>query len=192
MHTDAKIVCTGGTVCNLIVPPFEIRSTEFVGITHPGEYCAKWNEFLEALAGCRRTSSIRTYGEAGMIRTPFTLHIPDGESIFDFMLKRAQMPAALARRVIQDNSLDAGAMSCTLPPSPSAIVSLYRAWANGNRIVVFSSAGLDRSGMAELFGAVRNRLGEYGAVDLFSPATGQPVSEYDRVIHCSMPSTSTA
>ena len=183
------LACDGMCVGDVMVPPFEVFTGDYVGLTIPTDYGIQWAELMQSLGGSRQTSKVHLAGRSSVIGPlgfqPLETTI-ESQRLIDVALARG-FPRASAETTILSLGLEPERAYSSLQLTPRLLLELRLAWGKGAELVVFSSAGLDPSGILAVAAEVSQVLDQCAAIHTFSAALTQhyeSLSSFVKLVRC--------
>lgn len=183
------LICDGTRVGRVAVPEFAISIGEYIGIADPTTSSAERFDLMQVLGGVRRTAEIRITGTSSVVAPPGcerSLHAKASPTITDIAISKG-IPKALAERAIAHLGLSPELPYANLQLTSRLRLELKLAWAQREQLVVFSTCGLDPSGVAAVAKDVLNMLQDSSAIHVFSEALidfYQSIDVFSRVLRC--------
>lgn len=192
-HTLMKtlLTCDGMCVGDATIPPFEVSTGDYVGLANPVEYGDQWKELMQSLGGLCLRPEVHIAGRSSVITPPGFQELEETlgpQRITDVAMGRG-LPRASAERIIIGLGLDPDRAYGDLQLTPRLILDLRLAWAEGAELVIFSSAGLDPSGVVAVDGEVSKVLDRCSAVEVFGAALiehHESLTSFSKVVRCSL------
>jgi hypothetical protein len=183
------ITCDGICIGDAFIPPFEVFTAEYVGLANPTDYGVQWNDLMQALGGLCPTAEVHIAGRSAVITPPGFQPLEQAvelQMIIDVAVARG-LPRASAERIIIDLGLEEDHAYGDIQLTPRLLLDLRLAWSQGAELVVFSTAGLDPSGVLAVADEVSKMLGQCSAIHVFStPLTQhyQSLCSFSKVVRC--------
>jgi hypothetical protein len=173
MH-PVRISCEGITVGALEIAPFQLRESEWIYLNIPGPSDAEeYDQLVQVLTGQRPVPHLRLAGRVYHADRPVHqagwFGWPRRPRPADWLCQSAGVNRAEAEGITARLGLRPEWRIDQLAANPRAMLGLEAAWARGADVVVFSTSGLDPSGLRAVHEAVSARLDRCAALQLSYP-----------------------
>jgi hypothetical protein len=169
-----RISCDGVIIASLSLPPFQLKLGEVLCLHLPSPALSKEETHLiNALTGKRLVLGLHLFGRVCFAAPPTRRGI---FGLFrslhpiDWLRHSGGLLRAEAEAIIERLGLKPEWRLSQLPATPRTLLGLEAAWAQGAEVVVFSTTGLDPTGVLAVFEAVASRLDRCAAISLSYPS----------------------
>jgi hypothetical protein len=169
-----RLSCEGITVGALVIPPFQLGEGEWICLHIPGSSDAEeYDQLVQVLTGQRPVSHLRHTGRVVHADRPFHRAGWFGwlRRVYpvDWLCQSAGVDRAEAEAITARLGLRPEWHIDQLAANPRALLGLEAAWARGAEVVVFSTSGLDPSGLRSVYEAVSAKLDRCAALQFSYP-----------------------
>ncbi|AGA24785.1 hypothetical protein [Singulisphaera acidiphila] len=184
------VICDGITIAGIVLPPFEVGGTDYVGLACPTDYGSSWAEVLEVVGGKHPTSEVHCLVSSSVL-IPSAMRASRGQrrhSLIERALK-AGLSQAGAEDLIVDLRLESDQIYEDTQLHSQLLFDLRLAWSQRSKLVVFSTAGLARSGYRSVALAVSGRPNDCAAIDVIHVANikhDKADMKYTKIIQCGL------
>jgi hypothetical protein len=182
---DLVLRCSGTTCGGVVVPAFELSQGSSYGISVPTGFGEDWTSLMKTLSGEIKNPNVQLF-QSGVTVCPqlgckqFGDDANVGDSLKSLGFSATDYDAINAKgRVVASTTID------ELPATPKLLINLLGALRTPNRLIVFTTAGLDPLGIK-----AANRLiamSEVTGLHLFATSLSsfyRQSAMFDEVVEC--------
>ena len=185
----ARMICSGCSVDDIIVPPFHIDAAEYAALVVPSPYGASWFRLMHLLTGVEKFSAVQVNGVT--VKDQFVTTALDNTALLasplTHYLHGLGVSEEQAHELIGSLRLtpeaEVGELQLTSRLELDISVMLVR----GAELIAFTTSGLDPTGMRRVGNLVSSAFPRCSAICLVSSASETRCKEiglHTRYVHC--------
>jgi hypothetical protein len=166
--------CDGQTIGSLWIPPFQIKTGDFICLHMPNLKLLEKEEVISILTGKKQEPAIHRYGRvewaspATRDRTGF-FHSFRKENVVDWVRRSCKLSQEAAREIVAGLDLRLDWHIAQLAMNQKTLLGLEAAFHRAPEIILFSTIGCDPLGRKKAFELVSSKLDLYAAIHLSYP-----------------------